>query len=429
MTMKQIAERIEAKEEGKNGNSSSGSRSNDNNEIYGKVRFSFITGGSFVVSLIASIFIMIAGLITPIFFYIGIILFCVSAIVLLFGHLVVHEMEIVIIQRWGAYWKRLKPGLNFIVPGIDKVIYKDPAEKTFPTMKIMVIPLLKGVKVEFEDSTETGIIFGANIKIVDPKKSTYSAEDLIKYVTNLLENPVKSALGNIFVDEALKQRDDIIASVIDDLNNKKIGVFVDKRGNEQSLTGSMSLENAGIELESLFFNDVEIANDTLARRKERQTARQAVVVAKLRNDLEIANNVIEKTKIIGEEYKKQQTVKEKEGIRGGLEAIAGIDETDPKKSMTIEQAAEWMVKMKKYGYGVSNVSEINIKGDPTNPQSVVASLAAIAGETFKESKGEGKKPTKNEDTNTTGLAAIAGRTFKELKEEGKKPTKNEETEL
>ena len=426
-TIEDVAAEIKAMEEGKNGNSSSGSRSNDNNKIYGKVRFSFITGGFFVVLLIASVFIMVAGLITPIFFYIGIILFCVSAIVLLFGHLVVHEMEIVIIERWGAYWKRLKPGLNFIVPGLDKVLYKDSVAKTLPTAKITVVPLLVGVDVDFEDSTEQ-VDFGANIQIEDAKLGAYSAHDLEAYLRNLIENPAKSAFGKVKVEKALEQREGIINSILADLKDKKIGEYEDEDGLHK-LTGEESLKKTGVQLVSLYLNDIVLGKDTLAERKNIFAIRQKTKVAKLTVALEVENTAIASQVVLKKEQEKFQTEKDYEGRRLGLEALAGANETNPSNRMTILEAAKYDVDKDKYKGGVSQISEINIKGDPTNPQSVVASLAAIAGETFKESKGEGKKPTKNEDTNTTGLAAIAGRTFKELKEEGKKPTKNEETEL
>ncbi|MCK5491339.1 MAG: hypothetical protein KAI67_05875 [Candidatus Pacebacteria bacterium] len=396
MTMKDIARRIAAESEGDNGNPSRGSRSSDNNEIYGKVRFSFITGGSFVVSLIASVFIMIAGSIVPMFFYIGIILFCISAVVLLFGALVVHEMEIVIIERWGAYWKRLKPGLNFTVPGLDKVLYKDPVAKTLPTAKIMVVPLLVKVDVDFEDSTEQ-VDFGANIQIEDAKLGAYSAHDLEAYIRNLIENPAKSAFGKRQVEKALEQREQIIKGILADLKTKAIGEYEDEDG-LHDLTGEISLKRAGIKLVSLYLNDIVLGDDTLEERKKIFAIRQQTKVADKTVALEISNTRIEEQKVLKAEQLKLQTEKDYQGRRLGLEALAGIDQENPDNRMSITQAAQFDVDTKKYGRGVDRISEIKIEGGATDLTSMAAGLAAIAGKTAEESGDTGKKAAKSKDT-------------------------------
>lgn len=108
-----------------------------------------------------------------------------------------------IVQRLGKYQQTLEPGLNIIIPYVDKVAYK-------VTTKDIVLDIPSQ-----EVITRDNVVIIANavayINIVRPDKAVYGIEDYEYGIRNLVQTSLRSIIGEMDLDSALSSRDQIKA--------------------------------------------------------------------------------------------------------------------------------------------------------------------------------------------------------------------------
>ena len=134
----------------------------------------------------------------------------------------------VIIERLGRYQATLKPGVNIIVPFIDKA-------KTIVTMRngrylyTNTIDLREQVydfdkqNVITKDNVQTQINALLYFQIVDPFKAVYEINNLPNAIEKLTQTTLRNIIGELELDETLTSRDTIntkLRAVLDDATNK-----------------------------------------------------------------------------------------------------------------------------------------------------------------------------------------------------------------
>jgi regulator of protease activity HflC (stomatin/prohibitin superfamily) len=118
-----------------------------------------------------------------------------------------------VVQRLGKFHKTLGPGLNIILPYIDRVAYK-------VTTKDIVLDIPSQDVI-----TRDNAIIVANavayINIISPEKSVYGVEDYRIAIQTLVQTSLRSIIGEMALDDALSSRDQIKArlkeSISDDI--------------------------------------------------------------------------------------------------------------------------------------------------------------------------------------------------------------------
>ncbi len=150
---------------------------------------------------------------------------------------VVPQSETKVVERLGKFHSVLQPGLNFIIPFIDKpkVIYTRRVESgAFGRSNIRVsttsvIDLREQVydfpsqQVITRDNVTTEINALLYFQIVDPKKSVYEIDNLPNAIEKLTQTSLRNVIGELELDETLTSRDTINAklqSILDDATNK-----------------------------------------------------------------------------------------------------------------------------------------------------------------------------------------------------------------
>ena len=110
-----------------------------------------------------------------------------------------------IVQRLGKYSQTLEPGLNLIIPFVDRVSYK-------VTTKDIVLDIPSQ-----EVITRDNVVIVANavayINIVRPDKAVYGIEDYAYGIRNLVQTSLRSIIGEMDLDSALSSRDEIKAKL------------------------------------------------------------------------------------------------------------------------------------------------------------------------------------------------------------------------
>lgn len=110
-----------------------------------------------------------------------------------------------VVQRLGKYYTSLNPGLNFIIPYIDKVAYK-------VTTKDIVLDI-PSQEVITKDNAVIITNAVAYINIVSPEKAVYGVENYVFAIQTLVQTSLRSIVGEMSLDAALSSRDHIKAKL------------------------------------------------------------------------------------------------------------------------------------------------------------------------------------------------------------------------
>lgn len=140
------------------------------------------------------------------------IVLIVIALIFAFKYInVIPQQTAWVIERLGKFHKVLNPGLNFIIPFIDKVAYKHSLKE---------IPLDTPSQVCItRDNTQLSVDGILYFQVTDPKLASYGTSNYIIAVTQLAQTTLRSVIGKMVLDETFEERDLInnqVVSAIDE---------------------------------------------------------------------------------------------------------------------------------------------------------------------------------------------------------------------
>lgn len=150
-------------------------------------------------------------------------------VLILAGVKVVPQSETRVIERLGRFHSVLPPGLNFIIPFIDrpKLIYT--RTNRGGSYSTAVIDLREQVydfpsqQVITRDNVTTEINALLYFQVTDPKKAVYEIDNLPNAIEKLTQTSLRNVIGELELDETLTSRDTInskLQVILDDATNK-----------------------------------------------------------------------------------------------------------------------------------------------------------------------------------------------------------------
>jgi regulator of protease activity HflC (stomatin/prohibitin superfamily) len=119
------------------------------------------------------------------------------------------------IERFGRYRKTLEPGLNFIVPFVDRV-------KPQIDLREQVVSF-NGQSVITEDNLVVQIDTVLFFQVTDPRAADYEIVDYIGAIEQITATMLRSVIGSMDLEQTLTSRDKINAllrGVLDDASGK-----------------------------------------------------------------------------------------------------------------------------------------------------------------------------------------------------------------
>ncbi|MDZ8226370.1 MULTISPECIES: SPFH domain-containing protein [unclassified Nostoc] len=115
-----------------------------------------------------------------------------------------------LVERLGQYHRKLKPGLNFIVPLVDQIVMEDTTREQFLDIKPQNVITQDNIYVEVD-----AIVYW---RIRDIEKSFYAIEDLQGALTQVTTTTLREIIAQNTLEQTNVSRAEMHSAIIDQLN-------------------------------------------------------------------------------------------------------------------------------------------------------------------------------------------------------------------
>jgi regulator of protease activity HflC (stomatin/prohibitin superfamily) len=137
---------------------------------------------------------------------IAVLLFVIAIIFVTQSIKVVPQQNAWVVERLGKYQSSLAPGLNFLVPFVDKVAYKHSLKEIPLDVPSQVCITRDNTQLQVD-----GILY---FQVTDPMRASYGSSNYIVAVTQLAQTSLRSVIGKLELDKTFEERDIINAQVV-----------------------------------------------------------------------------------------------------------------------------------------------------------------------------------------------------------------------
>ncbi len=137
---------------------------------------------------------------------ISVILFVIAVIFVTQSIKVVPQQHAWVVERLGKYNGTLMPGLNFLVPFIDKVAYKHLLKEVPLDIPSQVCITRDNTQLQVD-----GILY---FQVTDAMRASYGSSNYIMAISQLAQTSLRSVIGKLELDKTFEERDIINSQVV-----------------------------------------------------------------------------------------------------------------------------------------------------------------------------------------------------------------------
>ena len=137
---------------------------------------------------------------------IAILIVVIAAIFITRSIKVVPQQNAWIVERLGKYNGTLAPGLNFLVPFIDKVAYKHSLKEIPLDVPSQICITRDNTQLQVD-----GILY---FQVTDPMRASYGSSNYIVAISQLAQTSLRSVIGKLELDKTFEERGIINAQVV-----------------------------------------------------------------------------------------------------------------------------------------------------------------------------------------------------------------------
>jgi regulator of protease activity HflC (stomatin/prohibitin superfamily) len=258
------------------------------------------------------------------------LVFTVLILVLIIkGLMIIQQSEAVVIERLGSYNKTLTPGVNWIIPFVDKPrsikVRRYQAiggenvavvqEETRIDRRETVLDF-PGQSVITADNVSVTVNGALYFQVIDPERAVYQTENLIQAIEILAKTSLRSEMGKMELDKLFESRQEI---------NDKLQLVMDEAGNKW-----------GVKVTRVEIQDILIpteVEDAMRKQMAAERERRALVLrASGEREAAIAKAEGEKrSSILVAEGSKEAAILMAEGQRQAIDQVlaAGNEKLEP----------------------------------------------------------------------------------------------------
>ncbi|HXZ47370.1 MAG TPA: SPFH domain-containing protein [Usitatibacter sp.] len=132
-------------------------------------------------------------------------------VVLLFeGVRIVPQQNAWVVERLGKFHAVLEPGMNLIVPFIDRIAYRH-------SLKEVPLDVPEQVCIT-KDNTQLAVDGIIYFQVVDPRLASYGTSNYVLAISQLAQTALRSEIGKMELDKTFESRDEINHKVVEVLD-------------------------------------------------------------------------------------------------------------------------------------------------------------------------------------------------------------------
>ncbi len=137
---------------------------------------------------------------------IAFILFVLAIVFVVKTIKVVPQQHAWVVERLGKYHATLGPGLNMVIPFIDRIAYKHILKE---------IPLDVPPQVCItRDNTQLQVDGILYFQVTDPMRASYGSSNYVAAITQLAQTTLRSVIGKMELDKTFEERDHINTTIV-----------------------------------------------------------------------------------------------------------------------------------------------------------------------------------------------------------------------
>jgi regulator of protease activity HflC (stomatin/prohibitin superfamily) len=137
---------------------------------------------------------------------VALIIFILAVVFVIKTIKVVPQQHAWVVERLGKYHATLGPGLNIVVPFVDRVSYKHILKE---------IPLDVPPQVCItRDNTQLQVDGILYFQVTDPMRASYGSSNYLSAITQLAQTTLRSVIGKMELDKTFEERDHINTTIV-----------------------------------------------------------------------------------------------------------------------------------------------------------------------------------------------------------------------
>ena len=138
------------------------------------------------------------------------VLFIVAVIVVIKAIRVVPQQHAWLVERLGRFYGVLEPGLNFVIPFVDRIAYRHDLREIPLDVPSQICITRDNTQLQVD-----GILY---FQVTDPKLASYGSSNYVLAITQLAQTTLRSVIGRMELDKTFEERDQINALVVSALD-------------------------------------------------------------------------------------------------------------------------------------------------------------------------------------------------------------------
>ncbi|WP_305821483.1 SPFH domain-containing protein [Massilia brevitalea] len=137
---------------------------------------------------------------------VALVIFIIAMVFVIKTINVVPQQHAWVVERLGKYHATLAPGLNIVVPFVDRIAYKHVLKE---------IPLDVPPQVCItRDNTQLQVDGILYYQVTDAMRASYGASNYVQAITQLAQTTLRSVIGKMELDKTFEERDHINTTIV-----------------------------------------------------------------------------------------------------------------------------------------------------------------------------------------------------------------------
>jgi len=137
-------------------------------------------------------------------------LFIVAMIVFMKGVRAVPQQHAWVVERLGRFYEVLQPGINFLIPFVDRVAYQHDLREIPLDVPSQICITRDNTQLQVD-----GILY---FQVTDPKLASYGSSNYVLAITQLAQTTLRSIIGRMELDKTFEEREQINVQVVNSLD-------------------------------------------------------------------------------------------------------------------------------------------------------------------------------------------------------------------